>query len=310
MALSEKDITALKKIKDFEDSTPEKDWELGWSWSQAGISTATINKLITEDCVTITYSSARFKHYKLTEKGRLTVDELEKLAATESLEQQVTSAGLGYPPIAIEDIFSEIVGYDDLKELLREALQTEKTLHVLLYGPPSIAKTLFLSDIERACGQSSMWLIGSATSRAGLWDIVAEKRPKYLLVDELEKMTLVDMTGLLSLMEKGRLVRTKVGRRLDEKLDVWVIAAANRINRIPAELLSRFAKYSLTEYNATDYVKVVKSVLVKLEDLDEDSAAQVAIRLVGKTHDVRDAIRVARLSKRVGVTRAVELLIR
>jgi len=305
MPITQKDIDALKKMKEFEEKTPENEWRLGWSWSQVGVNTATINKLITEGCVTITYKSSRYTHYKLTEKGKLAIEQTSGLLVPEDQKLEVAKV-----EVSVEGIFSEIVGYDDLKELLKEVLQLDKTIHILLHGPPSIAKTLFLADIERACGESALWLVGSATSKAGMWDMIAEKRPKYLLVDEIEKMTIVDMAGLLSLMEKGRLTRTKVHRRLDERLDIWVIAAANRINKLPAELLSRFAKYPLSEYNAPDYIKVVKSVLVTYEGLDESSAAEVAIRLVGKTHDVRDAVRVARLSKRVGVARAIELLIR
>ena len=169
--------------------------------------------------------------------------------------------------------------------------------------------TLFLWDIERVWGEQAMWLVGSATSRAGLWDIVAEKRPRILLIDELDKMTLTDTAALLSLMEKGRLVRMKVNRRLDLEIDVWVVACANRIYKMSPELLSRFKVYQINEYNASEFREVVTSALVTHEGVTKDEAAEIATRLVGKTHDVRDAIRVARLTKKIGVTRAVELLI-
>jgi len=170
--------------------------------------------------------------------------------------------------------------------------------------------TLFLLDIERAGGGASMWLIGSATSRAGLWDAVADRKPRWLLVDELDKMVAVDQSALLSIMERGRIVRAKVGRELDETINCWVIGTANRINKMPPELLSRFAVYQLGIYTPSEYQEVVKSVLANQEGIDEDSAFRIATKLFGKTNDVRDGIRVARLSKRVGVDRAVELLIR
>jgi Holliday junction DNA helicase RuvB len=141
-----------------------------------------------------------------------------------------------------------------------------------------------------------------------MWDMLIERRPRILLIDELEKMNLTDTAGLLSLMEYGRIIRAKVGRSMDERLTVWVFATANRITSIPPELLSRFAKQKLTEYSDREFVDVVKNILQKNEELDEDSSILVAEKLVGKTHDIRDAVRVARVSKRIGVPRAIELL--
>ena len=305
MALNERDMDSLAKIINFERTAEKEDWSLGWQWSQVGVYTGTINKLIVEGCVEQSYRSNASKCYKLTPKG---IEIAEKILET--------VAGLGVEPstgamqIDATNLFSDVVGYDDLKELLRETIQLEKPLHILLFGPPSIAKTLFLLDIERVCGASAMWVLGSGASKAGLWEELVLRKPRFLLIDELEKMPMVEQAGLLSLLEKGRIVRTKIGRRFDEQMNVWVFATANRINRLPPELLSRFAKYHLDEYNSTEYLRVVKNVLVHREGLSEDDAAKVAMLLAGKTHDVRDAIRVANLSKRVGVERAVKLLIR
>ena len=298
MELNEKDVEALTRIKEFEATTPKDQWPIGWTWRDVKVYSATLNKLLIAGLVECTYRSHSTTAYELTEAGRSYAG-AEQKAPIE--EHRVTTLP--------ENIFSEIVGYDNVKELLRESLLLDKPVHILLYGPPSLSKTLILWCIEQAGGENTMWLVGSATSKAGMWDLIAERRPKWLLVDELEKMSVTDMAGLLSLMERGRLVRTKVGRRLDEQLTVWVIAAANRIAKIPPELLSRFAKVELKQYTAYEYHQVVKNVLSKHEGMSEESAIEVADRLIMKTQDVRDAIRVARLSKRVGVKKAVELLL-
>jgi len=302
MEITPEDYELLKKIADFETTMTDYERNVGWRWLQVGMYPATINKLVIKGLVRLSYKSHSSTNYLLTDEAKAI------LAAGPPAVGPIET-----PPEAAIDasmMFSDIIGYDDLKELLTESLQLEKPVHVLLHGPPSLAKTLFLWDIERAGGEAAMWLIGSATSRAGLWDVIADKRPKWLLVDEIDKMTIVDMAALLSLMEKGRLVRTKVGRKLDEKLNVWVIAAANRIGKLPTELLSRFAVYQLAEYSATEFRDVVTNVLTIHEDTDRGDASEIALRLVGKSHDVRDAVRVARLAKRVGVKRAVELLIK
>jgi Holliday junction DNA helicase RuvB len=300
--IDDKDLAILKKIATYEDSIPLERRNNGYEWLEVGVYPSVLNKFVVNGLVKVVYKSSKHTNYILTEAGRAEIEGIDSLESSSPQEQK--------PELDTTILFKHIVGYEDLKELLREGLQLDKPLHVLLWGPPSLAKTLFLLDIERAGGNAAMWLIGSATSRAGLWDAVAERKPTWLLIDELDKMTAVDQSALLSLMERGRIVRAKVGRELDETINCWVIGTANRISRMPPELLSRFAVYQLGEYSAAEYHEVVKNVLTSQEGISDVDALKVAVSLLGKSHDVRDAIRVARLSKRVGVNRAVELLIR
>ncbi len=299
-----KDLDILKRALDFEKSVDKDIYTLGWLWYDISAYTATLTKLVVKQLVRVSFKSNSETRYQLTDAGKALAEGEAILDVGPDKETQPDSR------VIVGDMFNDIVGYDNIKELLQESLQLDKPIHVLLVGPPSLAKSMFLWDIERAYGDLSLPLIGSATSHAGLWDMIAEKRPKIVLVDEIEKMVLADMAGLLALMEQGRIIRAKVGRKLDERLTVWVIAAANRTAKMPVELLSRFAKFDLTEYTPSEYRKVVTSVLVTHEDTSSDDAAAIATRLLGRTHDVRDAVRVARLAKRIGVKRAVELLMR
>gem|GEM_PF-534772 len=208
-----------------------------------------------------------------------------------------------------DDLFDDIIGHDDIKELLRACLLAEKPVHVLLVGPPALAKTLFLWDIERAAGERAIWLVGSATSKGGLWDKIAERQSQIILIDELHTMNAVDTAGLLSIMEGGRLVRTKVGRELDLFNPVRVVAACNRLHGLSPELLSRFAVRKIQEYNRSDYLTVVKGVLVRREDVDESTAKEIARGLDGRTQDVRQAVNVARLTPQLGVEKAIKLVL-
>lgn len=297
--MKQEDLNLLRRIAEYEKTMPEDRYDMGWEWHEVGIFTATLNRFVVNQWLKIVYKSSKHTHYLLTEVG-------QTLAVEGRPEEERPEENK--PQLDTSTLFQYIVGYDDLKELLRESLQLEKPIHVLLWGPPSLAKTLFLLDIERAGGGAAMWLVGSATSRAGLWDAVAGHRPRWLLIDEVDKMTVVDQSALLSLMERGRIVRAKVGRELDEQINCWVVGTANRISKMPPELLSRFAVYELREYTLGEYYGVVKNILTFQEGVDPDAASEIAGRLIGKSHDVRDAIRVARLSKRVGVKRAIELL--
>lgn len=301
--VSERDTEALLKARVWEENASEEQMKLGWQWHEVGIAGGTINKLITMGLVERTYQSRSFKHHKLTEKAKIIMD------AEDGAVQEVRDMDEEPTEEIYAHMFDDIVGYDDLKELIREGLQLEKPIHVLLAGPPAIAKTMFLFDIEKIYGKQAKWFLGSGTSRVGLWDAVAEERPRILLIDELDKMKSADYAALLSLMEKGRVTITKHNKKIDVMLDVWVIACANRASSLSAELISRFSRKDIKEYNALEFRQVVTKTLVMHEAMGESDASRIALKLIGRTHNVRDAIRVARMSKRVGIDRAVELIL-
>ncbi len=235
------------------------------------------------------FHSNSYRGLLLTELGREQAKDLSKSFET---QEKPPDNILTLP----DDIFEDIIGHEDVKELLRAVLIAEKPVHVLLAGPPALAKSLFLWDIERTYGEQALWLVGSATSKAGLWDLVAEREPQVLLIDELDKMNAADTAALLSLMEGGRLVRAKKGRGLDVTVTIKVVAATNQILKLSPELKSRFAIRKLEAYDAEQYQTVVKGVLVRREGINPDLAEEIARNLEGNTQDVRDAVRVARLS--------------
>ena len=110
-------------------------------------------------------------------------------------------------------------------------------------------------------------------------------------------------------MEGGRLVRAKKGRRLDTRVEVKVVAATNIESRLSPELRSRFAIRRLGIYSWEEFRRVVKGVLVRRENVELSVAEEIAQRLDGRSQDVRDAVRTARLAPTLGVTRAIELLL-
>lgn len=316
--IDEKTINALLKIRKYEDNVEVTPWYLGWAWSDVKVPQATINKLISMELVDRTYESNKHKLHGLTEQGRQVLAEYDALSeqdsaysdqGTDNEQQSQLQYDIGELEQLTENMFDDIIGYDNLKELVRESLLTDKPFHILLVGPPALAKTMILFDIEKCLKDYATWIVGSATSKAGLWDMIADQQPRILLIDEIDKMGTTDTAALLSLMEKGRLVRTKMGRKLDVTLNVWVVACANRIHKMPPELISRFKVYNIKEYNSIEFKQVVSKALVNNEDTPIHVADEIATKLVNKTHDVREAIRIARLSKRVGVDRAIELML-
>jgi Holliday junction DNA helicase RuvB len=296
------DIELLGEIAKFEASVDmEKEYRIGWAWRHVRIWPATLSRLFKDGYLENVFRSNSYTGYRLSELGK-------KLASgakdeVPNVTNQDQKLGLS------ENLFEDIIGHDEVKELLRASLLAEKPVHVLLTGPPALAKTLFLWDIERAGGEKAIWLVGSATSKAGLWDLIAERQPQILLIDELDKMNAADTAALLTMMEGGRLVRVKKGRELDLNNPLWVVAASNRLDMLSPELRSRFAIRRLNPYDRAEFLTVVKGVLARREGLNPELADKIAQNLDGRSQDVRDAIRVGRLAPQLGVERAVKLLL-
>lgn len=296
------DIEFLQQIAEYEKTLDfsKEGMNLGWNWRDIRIQPAVLNRFFLEGYLENPFKSNSYTGYLLSEKGKALVEAEEMGTTVEGQPQEFELP---------DDLFSDIIGHDDVKELLKACLKAERPVHVLLAGPPALAKTLFLWDIERVAGNLAVWLVGSATSKAGLWDLVAEKQPRLLLIDELDKMNAADTAALLSMMEGGRLVRAKRGRELDLVNPLWIVAATNKLYGLSPELLSRFAVRKITAYTRSDYYSVVKGVLVRREDADESLAEDIAHRLDGMSQDVRDAVRVARLAPQLGVETAINLLL-
>ncbi len=296
------DLELLMEISRFEESVDlEREYRIGWSWRHVRIWPATLSRLFKDGYLNNIFRSNSYTGYRLSEKA--------KALLLAKKDDGLIEPGITEPSKPADDLFTDIIGHEDVKALLKATLLAERPVHVLLTGPPALAKTLFLWDIEQTFGEQAIWLVGSATSKAGLWDLVAEREPRIILIDELDKMNAADMAALLTLMEGGRLVRAKKGRELDINNQLKVIAASNRLDKLSPELRSRFAIRRLNPYSRSEFLTVVQGVLMRKENLPEEIAEEIARALDGLSQDVRDAIRVARLAPQIGVKKAIQLLL-
>jgi holliday junction DNA helicase RuvB len=195
--------------------------------------------------------------------------------------------------------FEEIVGHNDIKQIFVKAMHSKRPVHLLLLGSPGSAKTMFLTEIMRH-HKTSYFVVGSNTTKAGLVNQLFERRPKFLLVDELEKMSVTDQTSLLHLMETSIISETKINKTRQMELTSWVFATANSYEKIIHPLLSRLAILEFPEYTFEEFTEIAVSRL-KEENVD-DFLARVIAHKVWKelgSRDVRDVIKVARLASNV-----------
>jgi Holliday junction DNA helicase RuvB len=124
-----------------------------------------------------------------------------------------------------DPLFESIVGYNDVKKLFNMSLSSDKPVHILLVGPPASAKTLFMLECMKL--ERSFFTLGSHSTKSGMIDYLFEKRPRYLIVDEIEHMPMKDQTALLSLMETGIVAETKFQKTRNTQLKIWVFATSN-----------------------------------------------------------------------------------
>jgi Holliday junction DNA helicase RuvB len=106
-----------------------------------------------------------------------------------------------HPAKREDKLFADVFGCEDIKRLFRMALDSKDVSSILLTGPPASAKTLFLQCLMKL--KDSHFIDCSSASKSGIVDYVFENKPKYLLLDELDKLSRKDQTFLLNLIETG-----------------------------------------------------------------------------------------------------------
>jgi len=191
--------------------------------------------------------------------------------------------------------FDAIIGHDSVKTIFNKAVLSKRPVHILLVGKPGTAKTMFLTEVIRSIKQS-YFIVGSNTTKAGLVNQLFERRPKYLLIDELDKMNKSDQTSLLHLMETGIMAETKIRKTRQLKLTSWVFATANSCEKIIDPLLSRFVVLEIPAYTFEEFTKIAVERLTR-ENVDRQLAAIICEKVwieLGSA-DVRDVIKVGRL---------------
>jgi Holliday junction DNA helicase RuvB len=192
--------------------------------------------------------------------------------------------------------FESIVGYDDVKRLFNMSLSSEKPVHILLVGPPASAKTLFMLECMKL--ERSYFTLGSHSTKSGMIDYLFEKRPRYLIVDEIEHMPMKDQTALLSLMETGIVSETKYQRTRNTQLKTWVFATSNGTDRMLTPLLSRFVVLHFKQYSFGSFQEVCTHILSR-EGVPSEvgNAIADAVWTKLKSRDIRDCIKLGRLAK-------------
>ena len=293
----------LESIVDWEKNHPTPTEFEGFAWHDVSGDPRTLNSLVVRRILRVSFKSNKWTAYRAVDR-----EAIEKaLAAYEgSFEQGITEDNIP------EDLFQIVIGHEEKKDIISRSLEAPKPVHLLFWGIVASAKTLMLDELSRL--PNSRFILGSSLTRAGLLDILFNERPRYLIIDELEKIDSVEnLSVLLSLMERGFVTETKYRRHRSLRLKTWVFGSANEIHGLPKELLSRFTPLRFREYTPDEFIDVAVKVLTERENIDSNLAVYIAeesLNLLG-TRDVRDCVKVARLLKQKSpedVDKVVEIL--
>lgn len=279
----------FETILEWEKSHPPKDEYDGFEWHTVFADPRTLNKLVTRRILKIVMKTNKYCCYRA-----LDTVALEKVLA--DYEGAFTQEAVDVAKHMPSDLFRFVVGHEDKKEILRRSLAAEKPVHCLLWGSVASAKTIILEDLERL--PQSRFILGSNLTKPGLYDVLFNERPRYLIIDELDKINDPEvLSAFLSLMHKGYITETKYRRHRTIRLKTWVFGSANNISRIPKELMSRFQPLRFRDYTDDEFYEVVVNVLKEQEGISENLALYIAQKVLGElgSRDVRDAVKCARL---------------
>jgi len=279
----------LETIVEWEKAHPPKnEWD-GFEWHTVFADARTLNSLVTRRILRVVLKTNKYCCYRALDLPALdkALADYEGAFTQEAVAEQMPS-----------DLFRFVVGHEDKKDILQRSLEAEKPVHCLLWGSVASAKTLILEDLARL--PQNRFILGSNLSRPGLFDVLFNERPRYLIIDELDKVNDPEvLSALLSLMHKGYISETKYRRHRTIRLKTWVFGSANDISRIPKELMSRFLPLRFRDYTDDEFYEVVVNVLEDQESTPRDLGIYIAEKVLKElsSRDVRDAIKCARLLK-------------
>ncbi len=273
------DMEILRRAYDYENDSRRKTskiYSTSWEYYTIGAKLSDIKRLIDDGMVVIV---AKFNggvtKYKLTEKGAAFV-------FSQNMEHEFEKV----PASTILEAMDLVIGFDDLKDEIAYSIESRKRTHYLLEGPPACAKSLILEAV-RVSVPGAYIAFGSRTSAAGLSDILFERQPRILLMDEVDKMDHYCFSVLLGLMESGEILETKSQKTRGVKLETAVIGACNSSVKFSKEFLSRFDWHiHFPQYTKKEFINVCRGFLSKSTTCPADLAETIG-RLV-HDHELGD----------------------
>ena len=197
-----------------------------------------------------------------------------------------------------EVVFQDIEGYNDIKKLMMRCIVSPEPTHLILDGPPASGKTVFLLSMQKELDNTYFADCTNAIG-PGMVDYLLNHYVRYLLLDEVEKMSKRDQNVLLNLMETGILTSTKVKKTYDKKMNLSIFATTNDIDSLSKPFRSRFLEFSLPEYTFEEFQRLSAKLLGQRYGHSPELSHKVADAVWNtlKSKACRDILQVGKLSR-------------
>jgi MoxR-like ATPase len=95
---------------------------------------------------------------------------------------------------------------------------------------------------------------------------------EIIIIDEIDKMSLLHQEGLLTMMERGEFTSTKVRSTKRVKTHAVIFATSNSTERLSKPLLSRFSVFKIPEYSYEEF----EAIAVRIIKLPQNAVIQLA----------------------------------
>jgi hypothetical protein len=164
-----------------------------------------------------------------------------------------------------EQFFFPIYGLRDIKEKLYQVLIDSKPNNILLIGPSSSSKDMFLTRIHDQCNDVIYYDPALEKSPDLMDQIYKNKNAKVIIIDNITKLRKSDWNTLPHLLKNGIIEKTTKTNKTEINMDnIKIFAALDDQNRLDkddeplSKLRALFVEYNISEYNDEEFIEFVK----------------------------------------------------
>jgi Holliday junction DNA helicase RuvB len=198
----------------------------------------------------------------------------------------------GIKTLEYQQIFKNVIGYDNIKLLLYKMITSKHTNSVLLAGPPASSKTIFILELLDHFKGKAYFVDGTTVSGIGIIDYLFDHTDLKFLLTKLTSSIRKIKRVLLNVIETGILSDVKAKRSKSARqthMHLSIYATSNDISNMLTPLLSRFIKLNFPEYSLETFIEICHKILSR-------ETIQAIVQYVWEhTRDIREAIAIAKI---------------
>lgn len=294
---------ALKKILEYEEQEKDRkddlDIRMFWEYSDVKVKPHILNELYMDaEVIDMPFgSSGSTNKYALVDREitKQVLDAFEDGYYEYEDEQDDTPIEEVEVDLSVFDKVIEVRPVDKkIKKIMKRAVENPG-IHVCLVGGPGTGKSLIASCIEKST--RSTWISGTDMTKASIRDNLMENKPRFVIIDELDKYNSKEAVQILSEPMEDQTLTTQVSGKEAERVEmpINVFATANYWN-LPDNIEDRFLPLRLPEYTDEQFARLILEAFTEHEGIDEGVVKSVLAEALERgIRSYRRCLQIARL---------------